>query len=99
MCNRKQFIRLTGTDDSRFDDSYFKTHALYIHMNRDANYHWIKSVKDAYMDGGTLCIGNNEPVGYYITTDSENPEQIYTVIYELNKSDLSDFVNLVEFTD
>lgn len=99
VCTRAQFIALTGTDDSRFDDSYFSSHALYIHMNRDVSYHWIKSVQGAYMDGGTLCIENSEPVGYYITTDSENPERIYTVVYELNKSDLKDFVNLVEYTE
>lgn len=99
VCNREQFCRLTGSTDSRYDDSYFKTHALYIHMNRDANYHWIKSVEAAYMQGGTLCIKNSEPVGYYITTDAANPEQIYTVVYELNKSDLEDFTNMVEYTD
>lgn len=98
VCNRQQFIALTGTDDSRFNDRYFSTHALYIHMNRDASYHWIKSVQGAYMDGGTLCIENSEPVGYYIT-DSEDVERIYTVIYELNKSDLKDFVNLVEYAE
>ena len=68
-------------------------------MNRDVNYHWIKSVTGAYMNGGTLCIENSEPVGYYITTNASNPEQIYTVVYELNKSDLTDFTNMVEFTD
>ncbi len=99
VCNREQLRRLTGSRDNRFDDTYFKTHALYIHMNRDVNYHWIKSVNGAYMNGGTLCIENSEPVGYYITTNASNPEQIYTVVYELNKSDLTDFKNMVEFTD
>lgn len=99
VCNREQFYRLTGSRDNRFDDTYFKTHALYIHMNRDVTYHWIKSVTGAYMNGGTLCIENSEPVGYYITTNAANPEQIYTVVYELNKSDLTDFVSMVEYTD
>lgn len=99
VCNREQFYRLTGSRDNRFDDTYFKTHVLYIHMNRDVTYHWIKSVTGAYMNGGTLCIENSEPVGYYITTNAANPEQIYTVVYELNKSDLTDFVSMVEYTD
>ena len=99
VCNREQFVRLTGSTDSRFDDAYFKTHVLYVHMNRDAAYHWVKSIDAAYMDGGTLCIRNSEPVGYYITPESSKADQIYTVIYELNKSDLSDFVNMVEYTE
>lgn len=98
VCNTDQFRRLTGTADSRFDDDYFATHALYVHMNRDVDYHWIKSIKSAYMDGGALCLYNSDPVGYYIT-DSKNAERIYTVIYELNKSDLADFERIVEFTE
>lgn len=99
VCNREQFYRLTGSADSRYDDSYFKTHALYIHMNRDANYHWIKSISAAYMDGGVLCLQNSESIGYYIPGDGSTPERIYTVAYELNKSDLKDFSNLIEYTD
>lgn len=99
VCNRAQFKKLTGSSDSRYDDSYFKTHALYIHMNRDANYHWVKSISAAYMNGSTLCLKNSEPVGYYIPAGSAEADRIYTVVYELNKSDLSDFVNMVEYTD
>lgn len=99
VCSREQFVRLTGSGDDRFDDGYFATHALYIHMNRDADCHWIKSVQGAYMDGGTLFIESGEPVGYYITTDDANPERIYTVVWELNKAELSDLVNVREFEE
>lgn len=99
VSNAEQFRKLTGSDDSRFDGAYFADHALYIHMNRDASYHWIKSIRAAYMDGGTLCLENSEPVGYYISEDSADAERIYTVIYEMNKSDLTDFEKVVEYTD
>lgn len=99
VCSAEQFRRLTGRSDARFNDAFFATHALYIYMNRDVSYHWIKSIEGAYMDGGTLCLLNSDPVGYYITTDKDNPERIYTVIYELNKSELTDCVNMVEYTD
>lgn len=98
VCSREQFRKLTGSTDSRYDESYFKNHALYIYMNRDANYHWVKSISAAYMQGGTLCLKNSEPVGYYIPADSPDADRIYTVVYELNKSDLSDFTNMVEYT-
>lgn len=99
VCNAAQFKKLTGTSDSRFDDTYFKVHALYVYMNRDANYHWVKSIAAAYMDKGTLCLKNSEPVGYYIAPESDKADRIYTVVYELNKSDLKDFENMIEYTD
>ncbi len=99
VCNREQFYRLTGTYDSRFDADYFEDHVLYIHMNRDVDYHWIKSIRAAYMDGSALCLYNSEPIGYHIAADSGEPARIYTVIYELDKSDLTDLVNIIEYTD
>lgn len=98
VCSREQFKKLTGSTDSRYDDNYFKTRVLYIYMNRDANYHWVKSITAAYMQGGTLCLKNSEPVGYYIPAGSADADRIYTVVYELNKSDLSDLTSMVEFT-
>ena len=98
VCSTEQLRRLIGTDVSGCDDAYFADHVLYIHMNRDASYHWIKSIRLAYMDGGTLCLENSEPVGYYISTDSSHPERIYTVVYELEKSDLTDLENIIEYT-
>ena len=98
VCNREQLYRLTGSADSRFDDSYFAEHVLYVYMNRDISYHWTKSVESAYMDGGVLYFKNSEPVGYYIPQGSENANRIYTVVYELDKSELSDFVSAVEYT-
>ena len=97
VCSREQFVTLTGRGDDRFGDDYFAEHVLYIHINRDVSYHWIKSVQGAYMDGGTLFLESSEPVGYYITTDEENPERIYTVVWELNKAELYDLVNVREF--
>ena len=94
MCNREQLYRLTGGSDSRFDDSYFETHVLYVYMNRDVSYHWIKSVEGAYMDGGTLYLQNSDTVGYYITGDT--PERIYTVVYELDKNELDGFIGITE---
>lgn len=99
VSNTDQLRSLIGHDDSRYDDSYFSAHALYIYMSRDVDYHWIKAIDAAYIDGGTLYLLNSEPVGYYITADSGTPERIYTVIYELNKSDLSGIVNMLEYTE
>lgn len=97
VCNTDQLRSLIGRDDSRFNDSYFSAHALYIYMSRDVSYHWIKTLDAAYIDGGTLYLENSEPVGYYLSAD--DPERIYTVIYELNKSDLTTIINLVEYTE
>lgn len=98
VCSTEQFRRLVGRDDSRFDDAYFATRALYVHLNRDADYHWIKSIQAAYTDGGRLCLYNSEPIGYYVN-ESGRPERVYTVIYELNKSDLAEVESIVEFCD
>ena len=92
--NTAQFRALTGTDDSRFDDAYFRTHALYVYMNRDAAYHWTKSVDNAYVDGSVLYIEDAEPVGRYV---GDQETKIHTVIYELNKDDLRPFTNMLEF--
>ena len=94
--NTTQFRSLTGTDDSRFDGAYFKTHALYIYMNRDVSYRWTKKINSAYVDGSVLYIENAESIGRYVG-DSETG--IHTVIYELNKDDLRSFTNMLEFTD
>ena len=94
--NTTQFRNLTGTDDDRYDDAYFKTHALYVYMNRDADYHWTKSLAAAYIDGSVLYIEDAEPVGRYVGDQSE---KIHTVIYELNKADLRAFTNMLEFTE
>ena len=92
--NKTQFRSLTGTDDSRFDDAYFRTHALYVYMNRDANYHWTKSIDSAYVDGSVLYIGDAEPIGKYV---GDQETKIHTVIYELNRDDLRSFTDMFEF--
>ena len=92
--NTDQFRALTGTDDDRFDDAYFATHALYIYMNRDVQYHWTKSINSAYIDGSVLYIGNDEQIGRYV---GDQDTKIHTVIYELNKDDLRSFTNMLEF--
>ena len=92
--NTTQFRNLTGTDDSRFDDEYFKTHALYVNMNRDADYHWTKSIDSAYINGSVLYIEDAEPIGRYV---GDQETKIHTVIYELNKDDLRSFTNMLEF--
>lgn len=94
--NAAQFRSLTGTDDDRFDDAYFKTRALYVYMNRDADYHWTKSVAAAYIDGSVLYIEDADAVGRYV---GDRETKIHTVIYELNKADLRAFTNMLEFTE
>ena len=92
--NTAQFRSLTGTDDSRFSDEYFRTHVLYVYMNRDAEYHYTKSLTAAYMDAGTLYMENAEQIGRYV---GDQETKIHTVIYELNKDDLRSFTNMIEF--
>ena len=92
--NAAQFRALTGTNDSRFDDAYFEQHVLYIYMNRDADYHWTKSLTGAYVDGSTLYLENAEAIGRYV---GDQDTRIHTVIYELNKDDLRAFTDLLEF--
>ena len=92
--NTTQFRNLTGTDDSRFDDAYFRTHAMYVYMNRDADYHWTKTIDAAYVNGSVLYIEDSEPIGRYV---GDQETKIHTVIYELNKDDLRSFTNMLEF--
>lgn len=92
--NTAQFRALTGTDDARFDDAYFEHHALYIYMNRDASYHWTKSITGAYVDGSVLYLGNAEAIGRYV---GDQQTRIHTVIYELDKDALTAFGSMLEF--
>ena len=92
--NAAQFRALTGTDDESFDDAYFEHHVLYIYMNRDASYHWTKSLTGAYIDGSVLYLEDAEAIGRYV---GDQDTRIHTVIYELNKDDLRAFTALLEF--